>query len=176
MINPFSKTFNERELELFQFLSQIRLFEKLKNSEMARFLSAIHYRKYLKDEVIFFRGDPSHALYIVKSGLINLTLDIKEDFEVIKEVRKMEAFGENSLIENTKRIYTAVVYSEQAELMVIPYFAIQEIFDNHPKIQAKMMTSLSEIYNENNYRLFKSYKNSLGFFNLGEMFESRDKM
>ena len=175
MINPFSKTFSSSELETFQFLSQIRFFEKLKNVEMSRFLSAIHYRKYAKDEVIFFRGDPSHAFYVVKSGLVNLTLDIKDDFEVIKEVRKMEAFGENSLLENTKRIYTAVVYSEQAELLVIPHFAIHEIFDNNPKTKAKMMTSLAEFYNENNIRLFKSYKSSFGFFNLGEMFDTSNK-
>ena len=66
MINPFSRTFNESELEIFQFLSQVSFFEKLKNIEMARFLPAIHQRKYLKDEVIFFRGDPSQAFYIIK--------------------------------------------------------------------------------------------------------------
>jgi signal-transduction protein with cAMP-binding, CBS, and nucleotidyltransferase domain len=80
MINPFAKTFSTSELETFQFLSQIRFFEKLKNAEMSRFLSAIHYRKYSKDEVIFFRSDPSHAFYVVKSGLVNLTLEIKNDF------------------------------------------------------------------------------------------------
>lgn len=172
MINPFSRTFNESELEIFQFLSQVNFFEKLKNIEMARFLPAIHQRKYLKDEVIFFRGDPSQAFYIIKSGKINLTIDIKDSFEVIKELGKIEAFGENSLLENAKRIYTAIVSTDQAELMVIPHFAILEVFENNPKIKAKMMTSLAEYYNENNRRLFKSYKNSFGFFNLGEMFET----
>jgi hypothetical protein len=64
------------------------------------------------------------------------------------------------------------VATDQAELMVIPHFAIQEVFDSNPKIKAKVMTSLAEYYNENNRRLFKSYKNSFGFFNLGEMFET----
>ncbi len=171
MINPFTKTFSETELEVFQFLSQIRFFERLKNIEMARFLSAIHNRKYTKGEVVFFRKDPSQALYLVRSGSVNLTLDIKDDFEVILEVRKREAFGENSLLENTKRIYTAIVNSDVAELVVIPHFAIQEIFVSSPKIKAKMMTSLAEFYNENNQRLFKSYQSSFGFFNLGEMFD-----
>lgn len=172
MVNPFSRTFNENELEIFQFLSQVNFFEKLKNIEMARFLPAIHQRKYLKDEVIFFRGDPSQAFYIIKSGKIKLTIDINDSFEVIKELGKIEAFGENSLLENTKRIYSALVSTDQAELIVIPHFAIQEVFDSNPKIKAKMMTSLAEYYNENNRRLFKSYKHSFGFFNLGEMFET----
>jgi CRP-like cAMP-binding protein len=172
MINPFSKTFSSKELEVFQFLSQIRFFEKLKNMEMAKFLPAIHHRKYSKGEVVFFRNDPSQAIYLIKSGLVNLTVDIKDNFEVILEVRKMEAFGENSLLENTKRIYTAIVHSEEAELIVIPHFAMQEIFASNPKIKAKMMTSLAEFYNQNNQRLFKSYQSSFGFFNLGQMFEN----
>lgn len=172
MINPFSRTFSEQELEVFQFLSQVNFFERLKNLEMARFLPAIQYRKYAKEEVVFFRGDPSQALYIVTKGIIHLTLDVKDTFEVIKEARRGEAFGENSFIENTTRIYTAIVNSDQAELMVIPHFAIQEVFDSHPAIKAKIMTSLAEYYNENNRRLFKSYKSSFGFFNLGEMFET----
>jgi CRP-like cAMP-binding protein len=172
MINPFSRTFSEQELDVFQFLSQVNFFQRLKNLEMARFLPAIQTRKYVKEEVIFFRGDPSQAFYIVTKGVIHLTLDLKDSFEVIKEARRGEAFGENSLLENATRIYTAIVNSDQAELMVIPHFAIQEVFDNHPNIKAKIMTSLAEFYNENNRRLFKSYKNSFGFFNLGEMFET----
>ncbi|PSL02632.1 Crp/Fnr family transcriptional regulator [Cecembia rubra] len=171
MINPFSRTFNVGELETFQFLSQVMLFERLKNMEMARFLTALHQRKYTRDEVVFFSGDPSQALYIVKSGRINLTIDIKDNFEIINEVNKGEAFGENTLLENVTRIYTAIVASEEAELLVIPHFAIQEVFDSYPKIKAKMMTSLAEFYNQNNRRLFKSYKTSFGFFNLQEMFD-----
>lgn len=171
MINPFSRTFSVAELELFEFLRQVSFFEKLKHSEMAKFLPALHYRSYKKDEVIFFSGDPSQAFYLVKSGLIKLSIDIKENFETIHEVRKFGAFGENSLLENQKRIYTSIVVSDSADLIVIPHFAIQEIFDSNTKIKSKMMTALAEFYNKNNQRLFKSYKSSFGFFNLSEMFE-----
>lgn len=171
MLNPFSRTFSVSELETFQFLSQVMLFEKLKNVEMARFLPALHFRKYRRGEVVFFSGDPSQALYIVKSGRIHLTIDIKDNFEIINEVNKTEAFGENAMLENAFRIYTAIVASEEAELAVIPHFAMQEIFESHSKTKAKMMTSLAEFYNQNNRRLFKSYKSSFGFFNLQEMFD-----
>ena len=169
--NPFSRTFNASELETFEFLSQVKFFEKLRNIEMSRFLPAIHERKYKKDEVVFFSGDPSQAIYIVKSGMVRLTIDIRDTFETVHEVRAREAFGENALLENQHRIYTAIVGSEMAEFMIIPHFAIQEIFDNNNKIKAKMMASLAEFYNENNRRLFKSYKSSFGFFNLSEMFD-----
>lgn len=171
MLNPFKRTYSEGELEVFGFLANTKIFNYLKHAEMYRFLSAIHYRKYQKDEVVFFRNDPSQALYIVKEGLVTLNVDIKDDFETVLQVRKGVAFGENSLLSNSKRIYTAMVASEVAELMVVPNYAIQEVFDSSPKIKAKMLTSLAEYYNTNNHRLFSSYQSSFGFFKLGEMFE-----
>ncbi|WP_339877283.1 cyclic nucleotide-binding domain-containing protein [uncultured Algoriphagus sp.] len=171
MRNPFSKTYTEQEDKMFDFLGQIKFFEQLKNKEMVRFIPAMHHRKYVKDEVVFFSKDPSQALYLVKSGNISLTIDIKDNFETILEIKRGEAFGENSLLENAKRTYTALIVSDEAELIVIPHFAIQEIFDSNPKIKAKMMTSLSEYYNQNNQRLFRSYRESFGFFSLRQMFE-----
>ncbi|WP_026966220.1 Crp/Fnr family transcriptional regulator [Algoriphagus terrigena] len=171
MLNPFSKTFDEDELKMFDFMQRINFFERLRQKELARFLPAMHHRKYVRDEVVFFSKDPSQALYLIKSGQVNLTIDIKDNFETIMEVRRGEAFGENSLLENTKRTYTALIVSDEAELIVIPHFAIQEIFDSNPTIKAKMMTSLSEFFNANNQRLFRSYRESFGFFSLRQMFE-----
>lgn len=171
MINPFSKTYDEDELLMFDFLQQIKFFERLRQKELMRFLPAMHHRKYVFNEVVFFSKDPSQALYLVKSGKVNLTIDVKDNFELILEVTQGGCFGENSLLENTKRTYTALIDSEEAELIVIPHFAIQEIFDSNPKIKAKMMTSLAEYYNGNNQRLFRSYRESFGFFSLRQMFE-----
>jgi|SRR5690606_18514915 len=171
MLNPFSKTYDEEQLKMFDFMQAINLFERLRQKELARFLPAMHHRKYVRDEVVFFSKDPSQALYLIKSGKVNLTIDIKDNFETIMEVNRGEAFGENSLIENAKRTYTALIDSDEAELIVIPHFALQEIFESNPKIKAKMMTSLSEYYNANNQRLFRSYRESFGFFSLRQMFE-----
>lgn len=171
MRNPFSKTYTEEDLQMFDFLRSIKFFERLKNKEMVRFLPAMHQRKYKRDEVVFFSKDPSQALYLIKKGQVNLMIDIKDNFETILEINRGEAFGENSLLENAKRTYTALVTSDDADLIVIPHFVIQEIFDSNPKIKAKMMTSLSEYYNENNQRLFRSYRESFGFFSLRQMFE-----
>ena len=171
MLNPFSKTYTVKDQQMFDFLGLIKFFERLRNKEMARFLPAMHHRKYVRDEVVFFSKDPSQALYLVKKGAVCLTIDIKDNFETIMDIKKGEAFGENSLLENTKRTYTALVSSEEAELLVIPQFALLELFDSSPRIKAKMMTSLAEFYNANNQRLFRSYRESFGFFSLRQMFE-----
>ena len=171
MRNPFSKTYEPEEIQMFEFLQATKFFERLRQKELARFLPTLHHRKYVKDEVVFFSKDPSQALYLIRRGTIELTIDIKDNFETIMKLGKGEAFGENSLIENAKRTYTAIITSDEAHLIVIPHFAIQEIFDSNPKIKAKMMTSLAEYYNANNQRLFRSYRESFGFFSLRQMFE-----
>ena len=171
MRNPFSKTYEPQELRMFDFLQGIKFFELLKQQELARFLPTMHERKYVRDEVVFFSKDPSQALYLIRKGQVDLTIDLSENFETIMQLKRGDAFGENSLLENSKRTYTALVSSDEAELLVIPQFALLEIFDNNPKIKAKMMTSLAEFYNANNQRLFRSYRESFGFFSLRQMFE-----
>lgn len=171
MKNPFSKTFTQEELDMFEFLGLIIFFERLSYKEMSYFLPTMHFRKYQRDEAVFFSKDPSQALYLVKKGQVSLAIDVKNDFEVISEIGRGNAFGENSLLENTKRTYTAMIVSEEADLIVIPHFAIQEIFESNPKIKAKMMSSLAEYYNQKNQKLFRSYRESFGFFSLQQMFE-----
>lgn len=171
MFNPFKKTYSASERRQFDFLSKVKFFERLRFSELVRLLPAIHRRKYFKNEVVFFRNDPSQALYVLEKGRVHLSIDIRDTFETILRINPGEAFGENALLEGSKRIYTAIVDSEEASVWVIPNYALLEIFESDPKIQAKMLTSLAEFYNHNNARLFNSYQNSYGFFKLGQMFE-----
>ena len=171
MINPFKKSYSSKELNLFRFLSKIKIFERLEYSEMAYFLPYLYLRNYKENEVVFFRNDPSNALYLIKNGTVSLNIDIKEKFEILTAVKTGDSFGENSLIENARRIYSAIVISETADFYVVPKVNILEIFDEHIKVRAKMMTSLSEQFNAYNYNLFKSYKDSFGFFNLGQAYQ-----
>lgn len=171
MNNPFRKTYSPAEREKFAFLGKVKFFKHLNFEEMSRFLPAIHQRKYMQDEVVFFRNDPSQALYILEKGEVTLNIDIRKDFETIIKIKEGEPFGENSMLENSKRIYTAIVDTEEAILWVIPNYAILDIFQSNQKIKAKMMSSLATFYNSRNQQLFSSYKKSYGFFNLGQMFE-----
>jgi CRP/FNR family transcriptional regulator, cyclic AMP receptor protein len=170
MINPFKKTYSGKDLKLFKFLSQVKLFEKLTFAEMSHFVPYLYLRQYKKDEVVFFRGDPANALYIIRSGKIGLSLDIKDRTETLKICLSEEAFGDNSMINDANRIYNAVCESENAEIYVIPKVNMFEIFAGQQKIKGKMLMSLVEIYNGLTSNLFKSYRNSFGFFNLAQIF------
>jgi CRP/FNR family transcriptional regulator, cyclic AMP receptor protein len=170
MINPFKKTFTTEELTLFRFLSSVKLFESLSYNEMQQFLPYLYLRTYKADEAVFFRNDPSHALYLIKNGKVTLNIDIYDRFEELTVLQTSDHFGDNSLLDQTNRIYNAIVISESAEIYVIPQVNILSIFSQNVEIKAKMLEALATLYNSYTNNLFKAYKSSFGFFNLGQAY------
>jgi CRP-like cAMP-binding protein len=170
-INPFKKTFTSREMERLQYFADLKIFQGLTYDEISLFLPYLHERFYKKDEVVFFRGDPSLALYIIKSGVIALTLDYQDDMEELTKVGTGDSVGESCMLENTKRLLSAIVHSESAEMYVVPQLNILEIFENNVSIKSKMMESLSKLYHEYNDNLFEAYRKSLGFFHLPMVYQ-----
>lgn len=170
MINPFKKTYTDQENALFTFLSQVKLFERLTYDELALFTPYMFLRTYTQNEVVFFRNDPSQALYVIRSGSVTLNIDLGEKLEVLSELGKGSAFGDNSLLENTRRIYSSIVVSERSEIYVIPQINILDIFENHPNIKAEMLNSLAELYNGYTVNLFNAYRSTFGFFDLGQAY------
>lgn len=166
MNNPFKKTYSIKEMNLFRFFSKNYLFEKMTQEEMAVFFPHLHLRNYVRSEAVFFRNDPSRAVYIVKTGRVMINIDVADKFEFLKFARPSESFGNNALLENTRRVYNAIVDSDYCDLYVIPQVNILEIFESNVVIRAKMVTALSELYNQRTLNLFKAYQSTFGFFDL----------
>ena len=173
-MNLFKKSYSRSETEKFDFLRQVKLFEELTNDQMAHFLPHLYLREYKSDEVIFFRDDPSHALYVLANGEVTLNIDIKDRFEELALLERGAAFGDNAVLEHTKRIYTAVASSEVASMFVIPQINILQIFEMKPLIKAKMLSSFSEIYNQYTKNLFEAYRTAYGFFDLKMVYRQSD--
>jgi len=172
MINPFSRSYTRDELRLFEFLQKNKLFAHLTRKEMSEFLPHLYLRNYQHNEVIFFRNDPSQALYLIKSGTIALKVDVNDNFETFAHIKTNASLGNNALIEKTKRIYSAIVESETAQLYVVPQVNILNIFDSHVKIKAKVFASLAAIYNNNTTNLMKAYQATSGFFDLEQVYKN----
>ena len=174
MMNPFKRSYTSEEINLFRFLSKIKLFEALNYGEMYEFVPNLYLRSYKQNEVVFFRQDPSNALYIIKNGQISLNMDVNGEFQPLTTIKSGEAFGDNALLPNAKRIYTSVVVSESADLYVIPQVNIEEVFLGTPKIKAKIMGSFAELYNMYTINIFKAYRSDFGFFDLAHAYRKED--
>lgn len=173
MFNPFKKSYSQEEQKLFSFLKRNYLFSRLADEELAEFLPNMYLRHYERGEVIFFRNDPSQALYLVNRGMVALSIDVGEKFEELTHLRTYEAFGENALLEGRKRTYNAICFSERCDLYVIPTASILEIYSRSTPIHTKLMTALAEYYESYTANMFRSYQDSFGFFHLGSAFSRR---
>ena len=173
--NPFQRNYSVRELNLFRFLGKNALFASLTKEEKYLFLPYLHVRVYKRNEAVFFRNDPSQALYIVKVGRVAIFLDVEDKTEQLQQVRVSESFGENALLAGTRRMYNAVVSSEACELYVIPQVSLLEILDKHPTVRARVMTALAEQYNRNNENLFRAYQTSFGLFDLAQAYQAEEE-
>ena len=166
----FKKTYTDEEQKLFNFLNRNVLFSCLEEEEKLRFLPYLHLRHYRAQEAIFFRGDPAQALYLIKTGRVSLTLDLRETFEEFQRARPGDAFGEESLLGGQHRIYNAVCASEEAQILLLPGSTIHEIFRKHADIKAKLLGALADLYLRQRTKLFDSYRSSFGFFELQQAY------
>lgn len=169
MKNPFQRSYSPEEMGVFDFLSEVKLFGGLTNEEKSYFLPYLYLRKYKKDEVVFFRGDPAHALYLIKKGKVDLVLDVDQEFEKLATARARQSFGNNALIKEADRLYSAIIRSNEAELYVIPHVNIKDIFREESRVQAKMFGALAGLYEQHVADLYESYRSSKGFFSLDLM-------
>lgn len=174
MFNPFKKKYTKDDQSLFDFLKQIKHFEKLTDEELSLITPYMYERTYKQDEVVFFRGDPSYALYIMKDGNVSLNIDVKDKFEEFTIIKTGGIFGDNSILKDTKRIYSCIVISKKAEIYVIPQINLHDIMDSHLTIKTKIMTSFAELYDEYTSALFNIYKSSFGFFELGSVYNRKN--
>ena len=173
LINPFQKTYSEQDKSIFHFLKQNLLFESLSDQELSEFLPFMHLRYYVKNEIIFFRGDPSQALYLIKKGEVALNIDIEDKFEQLITLNMTDSFGDNAILISTNRIYNAVTISDHCDLYVIPSMNMNEIFQDHIEIKAKIMSAMASYYNNYTNNLFSAYKKNFGFFDLGMIFNNK---
>ncbi len=176
MLSFLQKKYSEEDLILFNFLRRNRLFEHLTDSELTYLKPYLYLRKYHSDEVVFFTGDPSNGVYIVKSGLVTLNIEIRGDFEKLETLRSGRLFGDNAVLKGTKRLYTAIAMTDQSEIYVMPKANLIDVMNSHVEVKAKIMSAFAELYNEYTTNLFKTYKSSLGFFDLHTLYNGIDNL
>ncbi len=172
-LNPFSRSYSRAELEQMNFLRLNPIFSSLKESEIYDFLPFLYQRKYVSGETIFFRGDPAQAVYIILKGTVQLSLDVDKRFEELSRLNRGQIFGENALLLDSERVYNAICHSDSCLLYALPAISLHEILSKDRKIRSKVYLALCQYYNGFISNLFRSYRESYGFFDLSKAYERR---
>lgn len=170
ILDKLKKRYTREEQKQFDFFRKNMLLQNLNNKELTYVIEGMHLRQYKEDEIVFFRNDPALALYIVKDGDVSLDCDFGEKNEKLNELKKGMVFGFEIFSHKEPRLYNATVKSESAQLYVWPSVSIREIFMKHPEIQVKIQRELVRYYEGYLSKLFDTYREAYGFFQLSELY------
>ncbi len=132
-----------------ELLAQVGLFADLTTAELVGLASLMRPRPYAKDEVIYLRGDPGTAFYVIASGKVKIALTSPDGKELILRRLAPGGFhGELALLDDEPRSADAVA-TESSVLLVLQRDAFRQFLAEHPDIATKLLGTVSQYLRRN---------------------------
>ncbi len=132
-----------------ELLAQVGLFADLTAAELVGLASLMRPRPYAKDEVIYLRGDPGTAFYVIASGKVKIALTSPDGKELILRRLGPGGFhGELALLDDEPRSADAVA-TESSVLLVLQRDAFRQFLAEHPDIATKLLGTVSQYLRRN---------------------------
>jgi len=132
-----------------ELLAQVGLFADLTTTELDGLAGLMRTRPYAKDEVIYLRGDPGTAFYVIASGKVKIALTSPDGKELILRRLGPGGFhGELALLDDEPRSADAVA-TEASMLLVLQRDAFRQFLSEHPDIATKLLGTVSQYLRRN---------------------------
>ena len=88
---PSKSDADQRRSDLVSFLKQAYVFEDLKRSDLARIARIVHQRGYQDGEYISEEGKPGAALFVLRSGQVEITRRTRDGSEMPLALLKLRS-------------------------------------------------------------------------------------
>ncbi|MBN2731423.1 MAG: cyclic nucleotide-binding domain-containing protein [Balneolaceae bacterium] len=122
-----------------------RLLQNLSKVECYEFLQLCHRRDYLKDEHIYYQGDPGTGMYFIEEGKVQLITRNEENEETFSHtIESPESFGVSSIGYEFRRFATAKCLTD---CTLLGFFKpdFETLKKRQPHIAVKFMETLAMI-------------------------------
>ncbi len=125
-------------------LESTKLFSKLVPPEIEIVRQATREITFAPNKEIFKEGDPGDGLYLVKSGLVQISAVLNQGERVVlARLGPGEMFGEMAVLDSNPRSATAL--AEQAtEVFFISREGLLQLLENIPRLSAFFVRELSQ--------------------------------
>jgi CRP-like cAMP-binding protein len=124
------------------FLKKIELFSGLNGKDINRFLAISIEKNYRKGDVIFHHNDEGSSLFILKSGMVKVSIfDRNGREDILKIVHPYDCFGEMSLLDGYHRSAT-VTAMERSDALIIRREDFIALIKKHPDVALTMLALL----------------------------------
>ena len=98
----------EESEDILQKLSNVELLRSLPPEDMENILDFVVPIETHANEIIFHRGDPADALYLITGGQVNIVADTASQDHVIASLGPGKSFGEMALLTGEMRSATVI--------------------------------------------------------------------
>lgn len=122
-------------------LAEIAHLRELSDGERAALAERIDLLRYGANELIFKFGDPGHALYIVRTGEVEIFVKNDQGEKIVLEVSKAgDVFGEVSLLDNGPRTASVAAVTD-AEVLRLD----REHFEDYVRVYTPAALNLLSV-------------------------------
>lgn len=130
-------------------LAQVGLFADLTPAELVGLASLMRPRLFARDEVIYLRGDPGTAFYVIATGKVKITLTSPGGKELILRRLGPGGFhGELALLDDEPRSADAIT-TEASMLLVLQRDAFRQFLADHPGVATRLLGTVSQYLRRN---------------------------
>lgn len=129
----------------FQALAEkITIFHGLTDEQLGHLVPFLKRKEIKAGEVLVQEGDEASGMYLITEGEARLWKkgQTPKDKAIIGQLKAGDVFGEMSLIDCQKRSATVVAITDIISLK-LPYTAMNELFEHHPKTFGILMLNIA---------------------------------
>ncbi|MBN2079232.1 MAG: cyclic nucleotide-binding domain-containing protein [Spirochaetes bacterium] len=148
-INPIWGAIHARfrsrsSIDNIEALKRCPIFQHLTNRELKKTSRLIYERSYQAGEYLFEKGQPGTAMFIIKSGMVKVTVPGTETEADLATIMPEDFLGELALLDDTPRSASARA-EEKTETLAFFREDLNELADTRPEIAVKIMKGLAVI-------------------------------
>ncbi len=129
-------------MEKADHLRRIPIFCMLEPKILAILAEMTRTQHYHQGQIIFYRGDPGNAMYVLVAGSVELTLPSETGSEVlVARLRAGEHFGELAVLDGRPR-YVSAVAVEPTQVLAIFRDTLLDFLRQHAEASLQITLSL----------------------------------
>ncbi|MFQ5450958.1 MAG: Crp/Fnr family transcriptional regulator [Nitrospinaceae bacterium] len=126
-----------------EILKNIPLFSSLDEKHIEELASIAVEKHFRKNQIIFNQDDTSNALFIIKAGMVKISIaDSNNNEFILKMIAGNDFFGEMSLLDGKPRSATATAV-EECKTLIIHREDFIRLIQKNPAVALALMTILA---------------------------------
>ncbi len=136
---------DQRGSDLVSFLKQVHLFEDLNPGDLARLARIVHERTYRDGEYISEQGKPGAALFVLRSGVVEITRRKRNGEELpLATLEAPASFEELAAVGEVVRPVSARARGP-VSLVALGRSDLDALSGNFPHLANKILKKLAQI-------------------------------